>query len=72
MMPFEGGGAFLPKSTIGATGRNRKLDPSSFLGFGPSSCCKRASGIIKGIQQNQEEEQWADGDTSSSGTSYSA
>jgi hypothetical protein len=42
MMPFEGGGAFLPKRTTGATSENWKLDPSSFLGSGPSSCCKKS------------------------------
>jgi hypothetical protein len=41
MMPFEGGGAFLPKRTTGGTGVSWKLEPSSFLGFGPSSCCKK-------------------------------
>jgi hypothetical protein len=38
MMAFDGGGAFLPKRTTGATGENMKMEPSSFLGFGPSSC----------------------------------
>jgi hypothetical protein len=42
IMPFEGGGAFLPKRTTGATGKNWKLDPSSFLGFGPSFCRKKS------------------------------
>jgi hypothetical protein len=41
MIPFEGGGVFLPKSTTGAIGENRKTDPSSFLGSGPSSCCRK-------------------------------
>jgi hypothetical protein len=40
MMAFDGGGAFLPKRTMGATGENWKVEPSSFLGSGPSSCCK--------------------------------
>jgi hypothetical protein len=40
MMTFDGGGAFLPKKTIGATGKNLKVEPSSFLGSGPSSCCR--------------------------------
>jgi hypothetical protein len=40
MMLFEGGGAFLPKRTIGAIGEKRKGDPSSFVGSGPSSCCR--------------------------------
>jgi hypothetical protein len=47
MMLFEGGGAFFPKRTIGTIGENWKLDPSSFLGSGPSSCCKRVNGIRK-------------------------
>jgi hypothetical protein len=34
MMAFDGGGAFLPKRTTGATGENWKVEPSSFLGFG--------------------------------------
>jgi hypothetical protein len=38
-MTFERGGAFLPKMTMGATGENLKVEPSSFLGSGPSSCC---------------------------------
>jgi hypothetical protein len=38
MMAFEKGGAFLPKRTTGATGENVKVEPSSFLGFEPSSC----------------------------------
>jgi hypothetical protein len=42
MMPFEGGGAFLLKRTTGATGKNWKLDPSSFLGSGASFCYKRS------------------------------
>jgi hypothetical protein len=41
-MLFEGGGAFLPNRTIGATGENWKLEPSSFSGSGPSSCCKKS------------------------------
>jgi hypothetical protein len=41
MIPFEGGGAFLPKRTTGAIGENQKTDPSSFLGSGPSSCCRK-------------------------------
>jgi hypothetical protein len=38
MMIFDGGGAFLLKRTMGATGKNLKVEPSSFLGSGPSSC----------------------------------
>jgi hypothetical protein len=38
MILFEGVAAFLPKKTTGAIGENWKLDPSSILGFGPSSC----------------------------------
>jgi hypothetical protein len=40
MMLFEGGGMFLPKRTIGAIGKKQKGDPSSFVGSGPSSCCR--------------------------------
>jgi hypothetical protein len=40
MMTFDGGGAFLPKRTTGASGENWKVEPSSFLGSGPSSCCR--------------------------------
>jgi hypothetical protein len=36
-MLFEGGGAFLPKRTTGATGKKQKGDPSSFM---PFSCCR--------------------------------
>jgi hypothetical protein len=42
MIPFDGGGAFLPKGTTGATGENWKVEPSSFLGSGPSSCCRKS------------------------------
>jgi hypothetical protein len=41
MIPFDGGGAFLPKRTLGATGENWKVEPSSFLGSGPSSCYRK-------------------------------
>jgi hypothetical protein len=41
MIPFEGGGAFLPKRTMGATGKNWKVELSSFLGSGPSSYCRK-------------------------------
>jgi hypothetical protein len=40
IMLFEGGGAFLPKKTTGATGKKQKGDPSSFIGSGPFSCCR--------------------------------
>jgi hypothetical protein len=40
MMAFDGGGAFLSKRTTGATGENKKMEPSSLLGSGPSSCCR--------------------------------
>jgi hypothetical protein len=40
MMTFDGGGAFLPKRTTGATGENWKVEPSLFLGSGPSSYCR--------------------------------
>jgi hypothetical protein len=52
---FEGGGAFLPKRTTGATARKQKSDPSSFSGSGPSSRCssKVDSG---GIQRNLKKE----------------
>jgi hypothetical protein len=34
-------GAFLPKRTTGATGENWKVEPSLFLGSGPSSYCRK-------------------------------
>jgi hypothetical protein len=40
IMTFDRGGAFLPKRTTGATGENSKVESSSFLGSGPSSCCR--------------------------------
>jgi hypothetical protein len=40
MIAFDGGGTFLPKRTMGAIGENLKVEPSSFLGSGPSSCCR--------------------------------
>jgi hypothetical protein len=40
-MAFDGGGAFVPKRTMGAIGENWKVEPSSFLGSGPSSCCRK-------------------------------
>jgi hypothetical protein len=42
MIPFDGGGAFLPKRTTGATGENWKVEPSSFLGSEPSSCYRES------------------------------
>jgi hypothetical protein len=41
MIPFDGGGAFLPKRTMVATGENWKVEPSSFLGSRPSSYCRK-------------------------------
>jgi hypothetical protein len=41
MMTFDGGGAFLLKRTMGATGKNMKIEPSSLLGSRPSSCCRK-------------------------------
>jgi hypothetical protein len=40
IMTFDGAGAFLPKRTTGATGKNLKRELSSFLGSGPSSYCR--------------------------------
>jgi hypothetical protein len=40
MMTFDRGGALLLKRTMGATGENVKVEPSSFLGSEPSSCCR--------------------------------
>jgi hypothetical protein len=40
MMAFDRGSEFLLKRTMGATGENWKVEPSSFLGSGPSSCCR--------------------------------
>jgi hypothetical protein len=47
-MLFEGGGAFLPKRTTGAIGKKQKGDPSSFIGSGPSSCCRNKERNQKG------------------------
>jgi hypothetical protein len=47
MILFEGGGAFLPKRTTGAIGENWKIDPSSFLGSGPSPTTERVNRIKK-------------------------
>jgi hypothetical protein len=41
IMAFDGGGAFLSKRTTGTIGENWKMKPSSFLGSGPSSCCRK-------------------------------
>jgi hypothetical protein len=40
IMTFDRRGAFLPKRATGATGKNLKVEPSSFLGNRPSSCCR--------------------------------
>jgi hypothetical protein len=37
----------LPKRTTGATGRKQKGDPQSFIGSGPSSCCRNKKEIRK-------------------------
>src|SRR3954462_4946324 len=46
---FFKGGEFLQKRTTGAGGRNSKLEPSSFVGAGPSCCCKETEQFIKRI-----------------------
>src|SRR3954471_9526098 len=46
---FFKGGEFLQKRTIGAGGRNSKLEPSSFVGSGPSCCCKETEQVIRRI-----------------------
>jgi hypothetical protein len=46
---FFKGGEFLQKRTTGAGGRNSKLEPSSFVGSGPSCCCKETEQVIKRI-----------------------
>jgi hypothetical protein len=55
MIPFEGGGAFLPKRTTGAIGENRKIDPSSFLGSGPSSCYRKRKWNHKNLVKSKGE-----------------
>jgi hypothetical protein len=55
MMLFEGGGAFLPKRTTGAISEKRKGDPSSFIGSGPSSCCRNGKQNQKGINKVKRE-----------------
>jgi hypothetical protein len=39
IIAFDGGGA---KRTTGAIGENWKVEPSSFLGSGPSSSCTKS------------------------------
>jgi hypothetical protein len=46
-MTFDGGGAFLPKRAMGATGKNLKVEPSSFLGSGQTEIEKELSGVMK-------------------------
>src|SRR3954465_6748416 len=46
---FFKGGEFLQKRTTGAGGRNSKGEPSSFVGSGPSCCCKETEQVIKRI-----------------------
>ena len=46
---FFKGGEFLQKRTIGAGGKNSKGEPSSFVGSGPSCCCKETEQVIKRI-----------------------
>jgi hypothetical protein len=54
-MLFEGGGAFLPKRTTGVIGEKRKGDPSSFVGSGPSSCCRNERQNQKGLKKVKSE-----------------
>jgi hypothetical protein len=54
IMLFEGGGAFLPKRTTGAIGKKQKGDPSSFIGSGPSSCCRNKERNQKGFNKSQK------------------
>jgi hypothetical protein len=42
-------GEFLQKRTTGAGGKNSKGEPSSFVGSGPSCCCKETEQVIKRI-----------------------
>jgi hypothetical protein len=53
---FEGGGAFLPKRTIGATGKKQKGVPSSFTGSGPSSCYRNKGQNRKESNKSQKKE----------------
>jgi hypothetical protein len=46
---FFKGGEFLQKRTTGAGGKNLKGEPSSFVGSGPSCCCKETGQIIERI-----------------------
>jgi hypothetical protein len=55
MMLFEGGGAFLPKRTTGAISEKRKGNPSSFVGSGPSSCCRNERRNQKGFNKVKRE-----------------
>jgi hypothetical protein len=46
---FFKGGEFLQKRTTGAGGKDSKGEPSSFVGSGPSCCCKETEQVIKRI-----------------------
>jgi hypothetical protein len=46
---FFRGGEFLQKRTTGAGGKNSKGEPSSFVGSGPSCCCRETGQIIERI-----------------------
>jgi hypothetical protein len=46
---FFRGGEFLQKRTTGAWGKNSKGEPSSFVGSGPSSCCKETEQVTERI-----------------------
>lgn len=46
---FFKGGEFLRKRTTGAGGKNSKGEPSSFVGSGPSCCCKETEQVIRRV-----------------------
>jgi hypothetical protein len=46
---FFKGGEFLQKRTTGAGGKNSKGEPSSFVGSGPSCCCKETEQVTERI-----------------------
>jgi hypothetical protein len=52
IMTFDRGGVSLPKRTIGATGENLKVEPSSFLGSRPSSCHREKKSGIRGKNES--------------------
>jgi hypothetical protein len=55
IMTFDGGGAFLPKRATGATGKNLKVEPSSFLGSDHPPATEKTNRIREGVKLSHEE-----------------